>query len=64
MREELNKRARDGAGGNWTMALKDFKVADLELAPLGRKQIHLAEHEMPGLMAIRAEYADSRPLEG
>ncbi|MCB1271708.1 MAG: adenosylhomocysteinase, partial [Microthrixaceae bacterium] len=46
------------------MALKDFKVADLELAPLGRKQIHLAEHEMPGLMAIRAEYADSRPLEG
>jgi adenosylhomocysteinase len=46
------------------MSLTDFKVADLSLAPLGRKQIQLAEHEMPGLMAIRAEYADARPLEG
>ncbi len=46
------------------MALTDYKVADIDLAPAGRKQIQLAEHEMPGLMAIRAEYADSRPLEG
>ncbi|MFV0316651.1 MAG: adenosylhomocysteinase, partial [Microthrixaceae bacterium] len=46
------------------MAITDFKVADISLAPAGRKQIELAEHEMPGLMAIRAEYADSRPLEG
>jgi adenosylhomocysteinase len=46
------------------MALIDHKVADLSLAPLGRKQIQLAEHEMPGLMAIRAEYADAQPLAG
>ena len=42
----------------------DFKVADLSLAPWGRKEIELAEVEMPGLMALRAEYADSRPLAG
>jgi len=42
----------------------DFKVADLSLAPFGRKEIELAEHEMPGLMAIRADYADSQPLAG
>src|SRR3954447_13969134 len=42
----------------------DFKVADLSLAEFGRKEIRFAEHEMPGLMAMRAEYADSRPLTG
>jgi len=42
----------------------DFKVADLSLAEFGRKEIRLAEHEMPGLMALRAEYADSQPLAG
>src|SRR5262245_41361978 len=42
----------------------DFKVADLGLAEFGRKEIRLAEHEMPGLMATRAEYADSQPLAG
>jgi adenosylhomocysteinase len=42
----------------------DFKVADLSLAEFGRKEITLAEHEMPGLMAIRAEYADAQPLRG
>ncbi len=41
-----------------------FKVADLGLAEFGRKEIRLAEHEMPGLMALRAEYADSKPLTG
>ncbi|MCZ6506439.1 MAG: adenosylhomocysteinase [Acidobacteria bacterium] len=41
-----------------------FKVADLTLAELGRKEIHLAEHEMPGLMALRANYAETRPLAG
>ncbi len=46
------------------MTLTDFKVADLSLAPRGRKEIQLAEHEMPGLMAIRAEYADAQPLAG
>jgi adenosylhomocysteinase len=41
-----------------------FQVADLSLAEAGRHQIRLAEHEMPGLMALRAEYADSQPLAG
>ncbi|MGR6965883.1 adenosylhomocysteinase [Geodermatophilus sp. URMC 61] len=42
----------------------DFKVADLSLAGFGRKEIQLAEHEMPGLMALRAEYGDEQPLAG
>ncbi|MFC7327533.1 adenosylhomocysteinase [Marinactinospora rubrisoli] len=42
----------------------DFKVADLSLAEFGRKEIRLAEHEMPGLMATRAEYGPSQPLRG
>jgi len=42
----------------------DFKVADLSLAAFGRKEIQLAEHEMPGLMAIRREYAERQPLKG
>ncbi len=42
----------------------DFKVADLSLAGFGRKEIQLAEHEMPGLMATRAEFADAQPLRG
>ncbi|GHK03430.1 hypothetical protein SY2F82_52270 [Streptomyces sp. Y2F8-2] len=41
-----------------------FKVADLSLAEFGRKEITLAEHEMPGLMAIRKEYAEAQPLAG
>ena len=46
------------------MSTPDFKVADLALAEFGRKEIRLAEHEMPGLMSLRAEYADSQPLAG
>ncbi len=42
----------------------DFKVADLSLAEAGRHQIRLAEHEMPGLMALREEYAAAQPLAG
>ncbi len=42
----------------------DFKVADLSLAEAGRHQIRLAEHEMPGLMALRTEFAASQPLKG
>jgi adenosylhomocysteinase len=42
----------------------DFKVADLTLHSFGRKEIQLAEHEMPGLMAVRKEYADAQPLAG
>ncbi|MBD8080733.1 adenosylhomocysteinase [Cellulosimicrobium arenosum] len=41
-----------------------YKVRDLSLAEAGRHQIRLAEHEMPGLMALRAEYADAQPLAG
>ena len=42
----------------------DFRVADLTLAGLGRREIGLAEHEMPGLMALRGRHADDRPLAG
>ena len=44
--------------------VQDFKVRDLQLAEFGRKEIRLAEHEMPGLMAMRAEYGESKPLRG
>jgi len=47
-----------------TVADGDFKVADLSLAAFGRKEIQLAEHEMPGLMAVRREYAQGQPLRG
>jgi adenosylhomocysteinase len=47
-----------------TLTGADFKVADLSLADFGRKEIALAEHEMPGLMAIRHEHAASQPLAG
>jgi adenosylhomocysteinase len=43
---------------------QDYKVADIGLAEFGRKEIRLAEHEMPGLMRTREEFADSQPLKG
>ncbi|MFN8148691.1 MAG: adenosylhomocysteinase [Candidatus Nanopelagicales bacterium] len=46
------------------MTVHDFKVADLSLAEFGRNEIRLAEHEMPGLMAMRAQYGESKPLRG
>jgi adenosylhomocysteinase len=46
------------------MAFDDFKVADLSLADWGRKELTIAETEMPGLMATRAEYGDKKPLKG
>jgi adenosylhomocysteinase len=46
------------------MSTEPYKVADISLADFGRKEIQLAEHEMPGLMAVRAEYAESKPLRG
>jgi adenosylhomocysteinase len=49
---------------NPTVTAEDFKVADLSLAEFGRKEIRLAEHEMPGLMATRAEFAAAQPLRG
>ena len=44
--------------------LHDYKVADISLADWGRKEIEIAEHEMPGLMSIRNKYAESKPLKG
>ncbi len=63
MTSTLPPRA-DQAGRAQTVAGGDFKVADLSLAAFGRKEIQLAEHEMPGLMALRGEYATSKPLRG
>ncbi|MFL6416622.1 MAG: adenosylhomocysteinase, partial [Bryobacteraceae bacterium] len=40
----------------------EYKVADLSLADWGRKEISIAEHEMPGLMSIRSKYAPQKPL--
>src|SRR5512140_35941 len=50
--------------GGISMAKKDYVVADIKLAEWGRKEIRIAETEMPGLMAIREEYAKRRPLKG
>src|SRR5213082_3892192 len=47
-----------------TKRTQDYKVADISLADFGRKEIGIAEKEMPGLMAIREKYAPSKPLEG
>lgn len=44
--------------------MTDYKVADINLAELGRKEIEIAEKEMPGLMALRARYGESKPLKG
>ena len=46
------------------MAAKDYKVKDIKLADWGRAEIHLAEKEMPGLMVLRKEFGDSKPLKG
>src|SRR5207248_8268204 len=54
---------RPAQGARRLMSM-DYKVADLSLAGFGRKEIGLAEHEMPGLMAMRAEYGDTKPLTG
>ncbi len=42
----------------------DYKVKDINLAELGRKEISLAETEMPGLMSLREEFRDKQPLKG
>src|SRR5947209_11017322 len=53
-----------GTATTLNQASTDFKVADLSLADWGRKEISIAEHEMPGLMAIRRKYAREQPLAG
>src|SRR5271156_2535168 len=50
--------------GTATLNQTDFKVADLSLAEWGRKEISIAEQEMPGLMSIRRKYAKEKPLAG
>lgn len=44
--------------------MSDYKVADMSLAEWGRKEIAIAETEMPGLMALRKKYAQEKPLQG
>ena len=51
-------------GAQLTSVLTDYKVADLSLAEWGRKEITIAESEMPGLMSIRRKYAVEKPLQG
>ena len=46
------------------LTANDFRVADLSMAPFGRREIHLAEHEMPGLRALRREFGPKKPLAG
>ena len=46
------------------MSFNDYKVRDIGLADFGRKEIEIAEHEMPGLMALREEYKGKAPLKG
>ena len=43
---------------------QDYKVADIDLADWGRREISIAEHEMPGLMATRSKYSEEKPLNG
>ncbi|MDG2293840.1 MAG: adenosylhomocysteinase, partial [Methylophilaceae bacterium] len=49
---------------NTVADIKDYAIADINLAAFGRKEIAIAETEMPGLMAIREEFANSQPLKG
>ena len=46
------------------LSATDFRVADLSLAEYGRREITIAEHEMPGLMSMRREFGDEQPLRG
>ncbi len=62
-RQRADARRRPGSNST-RRHLMDFKVADLSLAEYGRKEITLAEHEMPGLMAMRERYGVDKPLAG
>src|SRR4051795_10126200 len=53
-----------GSNGSKSSSQLEFKVKDISLAEWGRKEIMLAEQEMPGLMALRAEYGSKQPLAG
>src|ERR1035437_10678968 len=62
-RAKLAKPAAKNGNGNGAAKL-DYKVRDLSLAEWGRKTIQVSEHEMPGLMAIRAKYGPQKPFKG
>lgn len=62
MSEDPSHKFREAKGA--LMPNNNFKVADISLADFGRKEIRLAENEMPGLMALRAELEDTKPLKG
>jgi adenosylhomocysteinase len=64
MTATADETATDPSGRLRNLNGIDFAVADLGLAEFGRKEIRLAEHEMPGLMELRREYAEARPLHG
>src|SRR5689334_13040868 len=64
MTSTLPPQTDHSTGRPRSVAEGDYKVADLSLAAFGRKEIQLAEHEMPGLMAIRREFAATQPLRG
>ncbi len=60
----VDARVIENTIGTATLNVTDYKVADLSLADWGRKEISIAEHEMPGLMAIRRKHAQEKPLSG
>ena len=55
---------KTASAGNQSGANNDYKVKDITLADWGRKEISVAEQEMPGLMAVRAKYGSQKPLRG
>src|SRR5687767_4295446 len=59
-----NASAKPTKNGNGVHSFTDFKVKDITLADWGRKEIEIAQYEMPGLMAIRQKYAKQKPLKG
>src|SRR5215469_9036498 len=64
MYQDFLMRGYNKEMGTATLNAADYKVADLALADWGRKEVSIAEHEMPGLMAIRRKYAKEQPLKG
>ena len=61
----MNTKFQEGALKPHNMDMSEnYTVADLSLAEFGRKEIEIAEHEMPGLMSVRAKYAAEKPLQG
>jgi adenosylhomocysteinase len=62
--QPINGKTENKNEAKMEFSLTDYKVADISLADWGRKEISVAEHEMPGLMSIRRKYSKEKPLEG